>query len=352
MPWQGGHEVPACFDQANRFFFKYGGCGDPTPPIHILFPKGDSRHPNGYSNTCWIFDLARARWDLRRPYDASWPVDRPANGCSRNYCYDSNRKVIWMYGGISDGGGGGDPWDLWTYDAGADRFTKAESKNRPAGRDGNAGDVIVYDPIHDLVIMPRGDETWVYKPTDHTWEARKSSGVPPKPGHYASMTFDLSAGLLVYPVSVPTGRSSDANQKPPGTSTTFWRRNGEQGYIEQTFTTWLYEPALNKWEQSSPPADQPRPSPRWRFGLTYDSKNQIVFLIGGSTDTWDQTEKYFNDAWVFHTMDRKWEQMKPPAPLPHGGNAWRDCRQCAYDEADNVIFWQPCDGRLWAYRYK
>jgi len=43
--WRGGHEVPAVFDQANRLFFKYGGCGDATPPVNISFPVGDPRYP-------------------------------------------------------------------------------------------------------------------------------------------------------------------------------------------------------------------------------------------------------------------------------------------------------------------
>ena len=45
--WRGGHEVPACFDQANRLFFKYGGDGDggdvfAYDPVHdlVIMPRG------------------------------------------------------------------------------------------------------------------------------------------------------------------------------------------------------------------------------------------------------------------------------------------------------------------------
>ncbi|MBI4602517.1 MAG: amidohydrolase family protein [Planctomycetes bacterium] len=322
LSWRGGHEVPACFDPANRLLFKYGGCGDESPRANV---EGSPRPDETYGNSCWVANLSTGEWEMRRPRDVSFPADRPANGCSRGYCYDSKRKVIWMYGGISNGGGGGDPWDLWTYDAKADRFTRAHSTGRPPGGDEAGGDVLVYDPLHDLVIVPRGDTTWVYGPGENAWEERKTPGGPPRPGHYASMVFDAAARRLVYPVS---------------------------DRVAGTFTTWTYDPESNRWERLAERHGEPRPSPRWRFGLAYDSRNAVVVLIGGSTDTWDEKEEYFNDVWVLETSRGTWRKMDPGPPLPEGRNAWRDCRHCAYDEADNAVLWMPPYGDLWAYRYR
>jgi hypothetical protein len=345
LPWRGGHEVPACFDQANRLFFKYGGCGDHSERIHL---EGSKRPDETYGNSCWVVNLATGKWEMRRPRDQGFPKDRPANGCSRNYCYDSSRKVIWMYGGISNGGGGGDPWDFWAYDGKTNAFTQANSKGRPRGGDDSGGDVFAYDPIHDLIVMPRGPSTWVYQPGVGSWEERKTPDAPPGPGHYGSITFDVAARRLVYPVNLPTGKTAD--ERPEDTDTTYWRHSDRtKKFHEYAFQTWTYDPAEHVWANLRPPQ---QPPPRGRFGLAYDSKNKVVILIGGSTDTWDDHERYFNDVWVLTTGHATWTKMNPPPPLPKGHEAWRDCRQCAYDELDNVALWQPPNGHLWAYRYK
>lgn len=191
LPWRGGHEIPAVFDAANRLFFKYGGCGDHSPRINI---EGSKRPDETYGNSCWVVNLAAGKWEMRRPRDVGFPGDRPANGCSRNYAYDPKRKLVWMYGGISNGGGGGDQWDLWTYDGARDAFEKRNSAKRPPGGDSNGGDVFVYDSVRDLLLMPRGPSTWVYDMAGNAWEERKTPNGPPKPGHYSSMAFDPVAG--------------------------------------------------------------------------------------------------------------------------------------------------------------
>jgi hypothetical protein len=48
-----------------------------------------------------------------------------------------------MCGGASNGSGGGDEWDLWTYDGAKDTFKKWNTRNRPSKGDGNGGDVHV-----------------------------------------------------------------------------------------------------------------------------------------------------------------------------------------------------------------
>jgi hypothetical protein len=346
--WRGGHEVPAVFDQANHLFFKYGGCGDATPPVNISFPVGDPRYPNGYSNTLWVFDLGRGQWVLRRPYDASWPADRPANGCSRNYTYDSLRRVIWMYGGVSDGGGGGDVWDLWSYDGASDTFAQSNSTGRPPGGDSNGGDVFVHDTVNDVLVMPRGASTWIYRPASNAWEQRATPGGPGEPGHYSRMVFDPVTARVIFPRAVPTGNT--ATSLTSGMDPDQWRpRSG--GYDEFRFETWAYDAATNTWSNLAP-ATAPRPVFRMRFGLTYDSRNQQVILIGGSSNTWDELEQWYNDVWTFDTATNTWSMARPQGSYPTGFNAWRDLRHCAYDAADNVVLWMPSYGNLWAYRYR
>lgn len=351
LPWKGGNEVPMCFDQAHRLFFKYGGCGDDTPPVNIKFPKGDSRHPNGYSNTCWAVDMAQGAWRMLRDYDASWPMDRPGNGCTRQYCYDSKRKVIWMYGSQSDGGGGFSTGDMASYDATSDKFTLANSKGKPeAAVSSSVGNTFAYDSIHDFLVMPRGKSTWIYKPADNAWEERKTPEAPGSQGQYGSLVFDVEAKRLVCAISYGTGKSS--KERPPDTDTSLWIfSDQDKTFHEHGLATWTYDPEANKWERLALKAGAPQPSPRWRHGLTYDSKNKVVILVGGSTCTWGSDEKYYNDVWVLDTAKAVWTKMHPPAPHPAGNNS-RDNRCCAYDEADNVVLWLPRQGTVWAYRYK
>lgn len=351
LPWRGGHEVPAVFDAANGVLFKYGGCGDHSPRINT---EGSRRPNETYGNSCWVVNVARGQWEMRRPLDVSFPRDRPANGCSRCYAYDAKRQLIWMYGGISNGGGGGDEWDLWTYDAKADTFKQWHTQNRPPKGDGpntwmRGGDTFVYDPLHDLLIMPRGKTTWVCDPTTRQWTARDTPEGPTGPGHYASMVFDTAAKRLVYPAAEPTGRMVKTADHPPSTDRTFWKSKAGTWY-ECAFTTWTYDPEKNHWEQLPLPENARRPSPRWRFGLAYDTKNQVVLLIGGSTDTWDSDEKYYNDVWKLDVRTGRWTEMKPQGERPTVSA--RECRSCAYDPIHNVVFFLNGRGPLWAYRYQ
>jgi hypothetical protein len=349
--WRGGHEVPACFDQANRLFFKYGGCGDGTPTVKISFPKGDPRYPNGYSNTCWVLNLAAGQWELRGEYDCSWPADRPGNGCSRGYCYDSKRKLVWLYGGISDGGGGGSTWEMWSYDGKERKFADSKSRGKPPGGDSNGGDNFCYDPIHDWILMPKAKAVWVFKPAESAWECRQTPGGPGGFGHYAPVTFDAEARRMVYLVAAATGKT--AAEAPPPAQADCWKLSKkDKTWSEMVLDAWTYDPEANKWDKLAPKPDAPRPCWRYRQGLTYDSKNKATILVGGSTNTWEADEKYYNDVWILETAKAAWTRMDPAKPWPTGHNAWRDNRSCAYDEPDNVVLWMPNDGQVWAYRYK
>jgi len=346
LTYQGGNEVPAVFDQQNQLFFKYGGCGDGTPPVNISFPQGDPKYPNGYSNTLWVVDVPSQTWQLRRPYDASWPNDRPGNGCSRSYVYDANRKVVWMYGGVSDGGGGGYVWDLWSYDGAADTFARLNSQNLPPSAINDAdGSIIVHDPVNDVIVMPRGETTWVLHFDTNTWEARPTPNGPPSPGHYTSMIFEPTLGRVLMPKAVPTGQSAASLE--PGMDPDHWRPSAT-GYLEFEFQTWTYDAATNVWEMLHP-QQSPEPSYRMRQGLTYDSKNQVAIMVGGSSSTWDELEQYYNDIWVYHADQNTWLKRNPPGQLPSSD---RDARQLAYGELENAVFYLPRTGHVWVYRYQ
>jgi len=344
LSWRGGHEIPAVFDEANQLFFKYGGCGDQSPRVNI---DGSPRPNETYGNSCWVVNFATGKWEMRRPRDVSFPADRPGNGCSRCFAYDSKRKLVWMYGGISNGGGGGNQWDLWTYDGAKDAFKPWHVANPPRFKgDAAPGDVFVYDSVHDLLLMPWGDVTRVYDPAKNAWEDRKTPDGPVKPGHYASMAFDANAKMLVFPRAARTGKT--AEKLEAGMNPSLWRPS-EKGYHEYEFQTWTYDPEKNQWSNRKPDRT-PEPGYRNRFGLAYDAKNQVVILIGGSSDTWDSREENLNDVWIYETARNTWTKMTPAGSKPTVRS--RECRHCAYDPVHNVVLFHNANGPLWAYRYK
>ena len=129
-------------------------------------------------------------------------------------------------------------------------------------------------------------------------------------------------------------------------SPSHWRPS-EKGYREYEFQTWSYDPDTNVWTNRKPPST-PEPAYRNRFGLTYDSKNQVIILIGGSSDTWDQQEQNLTDVWIYDPAKNTWTATDPAGPKPKGKQ--RECRQCAYDPNANVVLF--LSETLWAYRYK
>jgi N-acetylneuraminic acid mutarotase len=63
--------------------------------------------------------------------------------------------------------------------------------------------------------------------------------------------------------------------------------------------------------------------------LTYDSKNQVVLLVGGASDIWDSRKEYFNDVWAYDVAKNTWTKMEPMSAKPKVSG--RECRHCAYD---------------------
>ena len=159
------------------------------------------------------------------------------------------------------------------------------------------------------------------------------------------MVFDPIGKQLIYPRAVPTGKRADRLPKdaPPGR----WCASEKRGYVEYEFQTWAYDAGSNKWTKRKT-AGTPDPTYRNRFGLTYDSKNGAVILVGGSSDTWDRREENSNDVWVYGPAKEAWTKTEPKGPRPKVPR--REGRHCAYDPESNVVLF--LNETLWAYRYK
>ncbi|MCX7804349.1 MAG: hypothetical protein N3A38_04070 [Planctomycetota bacterium] len=168
-PCIGGGEVPMIYDEATGFCLKYGGCNN----------GGAGSFSSGYGNDLSAYDPATERWIALRWVDPCGPA-RPANGCTRGYCYDPVRKVVWFAGGTA---GNSLAWSLppdfqgsfdnatWRYDSLRDRFDLVPSKGRtPHGWDRV---VCCYDRERNLFVF----NARLFDPAEATW-ADGGEGLP------------------------------------------------------------------------------------------------------------------------------------------------------------------------------
>jgi hypothetical protein len=111
-------------------------------------------------------------------------------------------------------------------------------------------------------------------------------------------------------------------------------------------TVCLYDYATNTW------SEQPKVSgPAYRVskaGLSYDSANDIVLLVGGQV-AWNT--RPYTEMWAYHPSENRWEELKPTAP---GGKFPTSEVMCtAYNPNDNVfVMSNNNSSTIFAYRYK
>jgi hypothetical protein len=346
VPFVGGEYIPAVFDEARGSFFQYGGWRDRSPQVNL---EGSKFPKETYGNSAWVLDMKAGQWKMLRPFDFSFPTDRPPTGYFRGLAYDSKRKVIWLYG-AKGGVRGGDPADLWTYDSADDKFTKRDSTNRPPRGTESESDAIVYDSVRDLIVLPRGKVTWIYRPTQNAWEKRETPEAP-VPDQRSCMVFDAASKRILFPKAVATGKKADRLDE--GQAPSRWRPLASGGFDEFSFQTWAYDPDANKWTDLKP-SNSPDPEYRLLFGLAYDSKNKVAILMGGRSFAFGSFQKkevdpYLDDIWVFDSTKNSWSKMDYAGPrfrTYHDG-----CQAMAYDPTNNVVIFTNIRSRI-AYRYK
>jgi hypothetical protein len=291
----GGNESRLAYDAKNKLFFQYGGCSAP------------------YTNESWVFDLGTEKWTLRFPQDLQGAADRPAGGCSRGLAFDSKRGVVWVHGNASNGGAGKGDSGLWACDLATNKWTK------PADRGPRLeGNVMVYDSLNDvLVTIGRGDEpkTWIFDLGKQRWEGRK---LPAIPLGYNAMTFDPVIGRVV---------------------------------LFDMVSTWTYDVRADSWMQMSPKVEPKGNNARRYAGMTYDTRNKVHLLFGGSgKGAWDAVPTdLYNDTWAYDAKANTWTEMKPRQSPPAG----KEHALFAYDQEHNLTVMVEQGYRaVWVYRYK
>lgn len=317
---QGWGEMGWCYDAANHFFFRYGGCTGP------------------YNNELTVFDLGTEQFTQRRPIElmAGWGDPRTRNGCSAGRTWDPYTKVAWLRGGI-----GGTPsqigvveyyaksaaFNFSSYDLATDRFRAAPYHESTYGEPAQR---LTYDWKHGLTIpvkfSPFQNERpfWVCDTksadpyTEGAWLDKKNpEGDYPRDGSYPTAAVDQDAGILVL-------------YKPP-----FESRPPE---------TWTYDPAKNLWKNMQP---KEQPQGVRGSGFTYDPFHKLLVLQSGKKAT-QFGGPDDSITWTYDVRTNTWTDLK----AKNGpGSAWVGAFD--FDPEHNVFVLFNFKGKqVWAYRHK
>jgi hypothetical protein len=143
----------------------------------------------------------------------------------------------------------------------------------------------------DGVVYESGALTWV----PARWKELAPRVAPPARTAYPEV--EVGGGRLL----IFGGETRDTHQ-PPGTNSN---------------DTWLYDPAANRWDRVSSAA---APSERCHTPMAYSPDDDLVLLVGGWRN--DVTPNLlFNDTWVFHVTERRWEQRFPAGATIGSGSS-------------------------------
>lgn len=303
-----------CYDESANVTLYYGGC------------------TSGYGNNHWVYDCSKNTWTQISPdifeLDGVWryrkdPKTVPPGCCSYGICYDAERQVSV----IARPNGGATSWKkedgppnnhAWLYDAAAKKwlFTEPNGKVPDAYMTGTR---LAYDPVKKecLLYSGLGRSIWAYKTASNTWRKVETGDPRPGKGGMASWVYlDKEKKFLLFGGRLE--KSGDPN------------------------TTWLYDPATEKWENVTP---KDGPGTREGAAMAYDSAHNVAVMIGGWSEK--PSVKLDDGTWVFDPAARTWTRHAlDPTPKVSG-----NCYQMSYDKVNNVFLYVT-NGITWVYRYK
>lgn len=244
-PAIGGGEVPLMYDEATGFCLKYGGCNN----------GGAGSFSSGYGNDLSAYDPATERWIALRWVDPCGPP-RPANGCTRSYCYDPVRKVDWFAGGTAGNGlasslppsfTGAYENATWCYDGLKDRFELVPTQGKtPHGWDRV---VSCYDRASNLFVF---NSAQIFNPATKTW-SEGAPGMPVMFYTYACYVGSLKGLLVVKQVKA--------------------------GEAEWAYKTLVYGVPEKAWKELATAGPLPPTKEKLRPMTAYDPDNDVVLCV-------------------------------------------------------------------------
>jgi hypothetical protein len=238
----------------------------------------------------WAYDLESSTWTLMSP------TSKPPPLSGHGLAFDPRSSRTVLFGGFTSVVSmppvpGGTIDQTWTYDLGADTWTRVSPANAPSAR---ASHSMVYAASIDRVLLFGGsalggasDETWSYDVDTDTWTDLNPT-VRPAPRGAAAMAYDAPSDRIV-----------------------LFGGFGAPGVLGDT---WTYDVESNTW--SGTKSSGSRPSPRDAHAMVYDPKIDRVVLFGGRDST------LLGDTWWYDIESDAWTLRKVLAsPSPRSGHA-------------------------------
>lgn len=308
-------EVPLAYSPDYRLLFRYGGC---------TCGRG-CYEDYSYANDFWVMNVDNGKWDMRRAVHMYGCQKRPQSGCSRTFCYDRKRKVLWLCHGIGNYGVGAT--GMSSYDPLKDTFT---FKNLGDSHGGDST-MMCYDPVHDLIVRVARGATLIFDPNTWTW--KPGPAAPPGEGMYRSIACDEDTGRVL--LLTDGSKNWQPGQPLP--------KQGDKA--ERAMRTWAFDPAAGKWSDLAPAGDTLEP--RSNFVIVWDRRNKaLLYHAAGSGDGEGDAGKP-SQTYVMDLKTNAWKKQEPKTvPPPRLIKA-----SAVYDENHNVML-AYIHGTLWAYRYK
>jgi hypothetical protein len=227
----------------------------------------------------------------------SWPFARYYHSMA----YDSDRKVMVMYGGQSAANG---PYydDTWEWDGARGVWNEktpasnGTTMNSPPQR---TQQLMVYDTVQKKMFLFSGwqpqagfyiPDQWEWDGT--TWKERVVAGAMPKARYGGTMVWDSDRNRAV----LFGGFCSD-NSNPAARCNDVWEWDGT---------------GAGTWTNRTPAASATQPSPRMYHAAVYDAGRKKMVVFGGYTGTGTAaTGSYVDETWEWDGATATWTKVTP-----------------------------------------
>mgnify|MGYP000598250586 CR=1 FL=1 len=262
--------------------------------------------------------------------------------------FDTKRRRMVWFGGdfIAPIGCKGDSHpvnleELWYYDLKCGAFQKVEQVRAPQGR---ARATAVYDEAGDRMLLFGGffsksatgfinnlQDLWSLDLKTFKWTEIKVEGTKPSPRNGAVGVYDEKAKEFVV----------------------FGGSTGKQwSYPEANNELWIFSSAAKTWKKLELKGDVPKA--RSFHAMTYDPKNQLIYLYGGGDK---QAHSYVGDLWVLDRKKGTWSVLHAGDKGAPPGRLWPSL---FYDPfAHRLLMFGGFDGQIihnrndtWAFDLK
>jgi len=268
----------------------------------------------------------------------SWPFNRYYH----SMVYDSNRKVMVMYGGqqATNGPYWDDTWEwdgargVWNEKTPAPNGTMNSS---PAER---TQQLMVYDTVQKKTFLFSGwqpqagfyiPDQWEWDGTTSTWTERLVAGAQPDPRYGGTMVWDSDRNRAVLFGGYCSSLLNPS--APPARCNDIWEWDGS---------------GAGTWTNRTPAGT--KPSPRDYHSAVYDASRKRMVVFGGQTGTGaGSSGTWVDETWEWDGTGTTgvWTKVTPASgnSIPYYSSGI----QLVYDAGRSVVVAYYYQGYMWEY---